>query len=425
MNIRIQPSGIRGSISAPASKSLMQRACAAALLHRGRSIIHNYGKSNDDLAALHIIRDLGADLQYTGAKELEIKSGFPDQKSFLTGMHCGESGLSARMFLPIAALLHHEITITGSGSLRDRPMNVFDDILPRLGVRLQSHKGKLPLTIKGPLKPSDIHIDGSLSSQFLTGLLFAYAGAKAQDKTIHVKNLHSRPYIDLTLDVLKQFGLHCPEHTDYETFYFPKINGALPDTPVAYTVPGDWSNSAFLLVAGAVAGNITVKGLDIFSGQADQKILEVLMECGAYVSIREGHIETARAPLNAFHFNATDCPDLFPPLVTLAAYCSGTSMIQGVRRLKYKESDRAGTLKSEFEKLGIEITLQDDNMFIKGGIVKGGKVHAHGDHRIAMACAVAGLNARGPVEIGEAEAVEKSYPDFYADLGKAGLKLIK
>jgi 3-phosphoshikimate 1-carboxyvinyltransferase len=422
MNVQIQPSHIQGSIVVPASKSLLQRACAAALLCGGKSIICNGGISNDDLAALNIIRNLGAEFHYHSEKELEIKSNFPNPESSPGEIHCGESGLSARMFTPIAALLSHEMTITGSGSLKNRPLILFDEIFPELGVTIESNKGKLPLKIKGPLNPVSIAIDGSLSSQFLTGLLFAYAAAKAQDVTIQVRNLQSRPYIDLTLSVLKAFGMNCPEHTNYETFYFPKINDTRPKANINYTVPGDWSNGAVLLVAGAVAGTIAVSGLDLDSEQADKKILEVLMECGAPMSVRTDCIEVSQAPLNAFHFDAADCPDLFPPLVALAAYCRGTTAIEGLQRLIHKESNRAETLKSEFEKLGIEIDLREDTMLIKGGPVRGGQVDARGDHRIAMACAVAALGAGGPVEIANAEAVEKSYPAFYRDLARIGME---
>jgi 3-phosphoshikimate 1-carboxyvinyltransferase len=185
-------------------------------------------------------------------------------------------------------------------------------------------------------------------------------------------------------------------------------------------VEGDWSSAAFLLVAGAVSGGITITGLDVFSTQADKAILQALMDCGTNISIEE-KIISINSPLGmgakAFHFNATDCPDLFPPLVALASYCKGTSVIEGVSRLQHKESNRAITLQQEFAKTGVEIILQDDLMMIKGGEgVKGAKVFSHHDHRIAMACAVAALQADGETMIEDAEAVNKSYPGFYEDL---------
>ena len=177
-------------------------------------------------------------------------------------------------------------------------------------------------------------------------------------------------------------------------------------------------------MAGAIAGDITVKGLDVFSTQADKAVLQALIDSGCRISIQAAQIEIGPMPLKAFHFNATDCPDLFPPLVALAAYCDGTTVIQGVSRLTHKESNRALTLQEEFGKLGIEITLQDDLMLIKGGTgVQAASVHSRHDHRIAMACAVAALKAGGPVSIIEAEAINKSYPNFYAHLMQLGASI--
>jgi len=195
----------------------MQRACAAALLTRAKSIIHNPGHSDDDKAALDIIKRLGATLEPDNEQLIIHSSGIdPIAKN----INCGESGLSIRMFTPIIALADKEITIEGGGSLLDRPMNFFDEILPQLGVKIKSNNGKLPITVRGPLQPKSIEIDGSLSSQFLTGLLMAYAAANAKDVSIRVKNLTSRPYIDLTLDVMRQFGLQLPENKNYEEFVF-------------------------------------------------------------------------------------------------------------------------------------------------------------------------------------------------------------
>jgi 3-phosphoshikimate 1-carboxyvinyltransferase len=418
----IQPSSIKGSIQAPASKSSMQRACAAALVTKGKSIIKNPGHSNDDRAAMDIIKRLGAELTINN-EELVIDSAGVHPVS--NEINCGESGLSIRMFTALAALSEIEITITGSGSLAVRPMDFFDEVLPQLAIKVQTRNGKLPLVIQGPLTPANITIDGSLSSQFLTGLLMAYAASGASDVAITVTNLKSRPYIDLTLNVMKQFGLKVPENRNYESFYFDSqpINQSTNQL-VNYTVEGDWSGAAFLLVAGAIAGNITVKGLDVYSAQADKAVLQALIDCGAGISIASSHIELRPLPLKAFHFNATDCPDLFPPLVALAACCSGTSAIEGAGRLTHKESNRALTLQEEFGKMGIEIKLQEDLMLVKGGTgIKGARVHSRHDHRIAMACAVAGLKADGNMVIEEAGAIDKSYPDFYGHLIRLGASI--
>ena len=337
-------------------------------------------------------------------------------------INCGESGLGIRMFTPIVALSAEALTINGSGSLLTRPMHFFDEILPQLGVAVQSNEGKVPLQIQGPLQPANIEVDGSLSSQFLTGLLMAFAAAGANNVSIGVKDLKSKPYIDLTLKVLEDFGWKV-SHDNYEVFHFhgklQQDNGVL-----TYAVEGDWSGAAFLLVTGAIAGGITVTGLDVFSTQADKAILQALMDCGCSLSVQEKQIEIAPLPLKAFHFNATDCPDLFPPLVALAAYCEGTTVIEGVSRLSHKESDRGLTLQEEFAKLGIEIVLQGNLMLVKGGTgVNGAIVHSRHDHRIAMACAVAALKASGEVTIEEADAINKSYPDFYNHMKQLGASL--
>ncbi len=422
MIVRIQPSSLSGAIHAAASKSSMQRACAAALLTIGQTTLINPGKSNDDLAALEVIQKLGATIHYTenGNVIIDSKGVHPIDIE----INCGESGLGLRMFTPIAAICDQTIVLTGSGSLLTRPMNFFDEILPQLGVTLNSNNGKLPIQLKGPLMPADIEVDGSLSSQFLTGLLMAYGATGASDVTITVKDLKSKPYIDLTLQVMKHFGWEV-ENKNYHKFYFNhSIQKPLSNTPPqspTYTIEGDWSGAAFLLVAGAIAGPITVKGLDIYSTQADKAVLQALIDSGCQLSIQTDEIFIGPLPLKAFHFNANDCPDLFPPLVALAAYCHGTTTIEGVNRLTHKESNRSLTLQEEFAKLGIEISLRDDIMLIKGGTgVKGAITHSHHDHRIAMACAVAALQAEEPVTIEEAEAINKSYPEFYLHLQTLG-----
>lgn len=429
MKVSVKPSILAGNIHAPASKSSMQRACAAALVRQGESIIYNPGVSNDDKAALDIIQKLGAEVSFVNGvlhvNSIGVKPHFPPSGD--RGINCCESGLSIRMFTPIVALSNQSITINGTGSLLTRPMDFFDEILPQLSVDIKSNAGKLPLEVKGPLKAKNITIDGSLSSQFLTGLLMAFSASNA-NATIHVNNLKSKPYVDLTLEVMKQFGLNVPINNNYESFTFYQSEILNQQSIIEYTVEGDWSGAAFLLVAGAIAApnRIFVKGLDVFSTQADKAILQALMDSGCTISIQPKLIEVGLPAsglqgLKAFQFNATDCPDLFPPLVALASYCNGTSVIEGVSRLAHKESNRGLTLQEEFGKLGIEIVLQDDLMLIKGGTgVKGATVHSRHDHRIAMACAVAALNANAEVVIEDANAINKSYPNFYEHIQQLG-----
>lgn len=422
MKVIIQPSRLKGYIQAPASKSSMQRACAAALLKKGHTLIKSPGKSNDDKAALQIIADLGASVQHLKNGDIAINSGGINSEG--QPIDCGESGLSIRMFTPIAALSDKGITINGAGSLVTRPMNFFDEILPKLGVKIKSNEGKVPLVVQGPLKPQNIEIDGSLSSQFLTGLLMAYAAADAKDVSITVKDLKSKPYIDLTLSVMRTFGMKMPENRNYKEFYFKNETQVYSFTDQEYTVEGDWSGGAFLLVAGAIAGSILVNGLDLTSTQADKAVVDALMAANAGIAMEAKGIRMSPVAMSAFEFDATDSPDLFPPLVALAAYCKGQTKIKGVSRLTHKESNRALTLQEEFGKMGIRIDVNDDIMTIHGGDrVKGSVVHSRHDHRIAMACAVAALGAEGETTIEEAQAVKKSYPDFYSDLKSLGASL--
>lgn len=419
MQAIIQPSTISGTITAAASKSSMQRACAAALVRMGESVIHNPGISNDDVAALKVIEALGATVTHLSDGSIKITSNGVNAAG--NQVHNGESGLGIRMFAPIVALNAKEMTITGEGSLLTRPMDFFDEIFPQLGIQISSNNGKLPLKVTGPLQPKNITIDGSLSSQFLTGLLLAYSASDASDVTITVNNLKSKPYVDLTLSVMEQFQLKAPENKDYKEFYFSAEHANYDATFLDYTVEGDWSGGAFLLVAGAIAGKILVKGLDVASTQADKAVMKALMDCGCPLSITDDHIEIGPGQLKAFHFDANDCPDLFPPLAALAAYCEGITVIEGVERLAHKESDRGLTIQQELGKMGVVVELQNNLMLIHGGKgLIGAHVHSRHDHRIAMMCAVAGLKAQGETVIDEAQAVSKSYPNFYEHIQQLG-----
>ena len=431
MRATVYPNTLRGEQVAPASKSSMQRACAAALLHRGTTRILNPGHSNDDLAAIDVIQKLGAIVKTEDASKEKINSTSIIVHSngvqpIGDTMNCGESGLGIRMFTPIAALSDQSITVEGIGSLLKRPMHFFDTIFPKLGIEIQSQAGYLPIQIKGPLKPANIEVDGSLSSQFLTGLLMAFAATENTNAVIEVQGLKSKPYIDLTLSVLNTFGWKV-QHQDYKRFEF------LAHPPLAdhidYTVEGDWSGAAFLLVAGAIAGPIVVKGLQLNSTQADKAVIQALKDAGASIDINENAIQIGPAKdkagsLNAFEFDATHCPDLFPPLVALAAVCNGVTILHGVSRLAHKESDRGLTLQKEFAKLGIRIELNEDRMMVYGGTgINGAEVFSQHDHRIAMACGVAALCADGPITITDAEAVNKSYTDFFKHLQHLGAKV--
>ena len=422
MRAIITPTSISGSINASKSKSDMQRSCAASLLHVGTTFIHEPGNSNDDVAALDVIQKLGATITIKG-DEIEINSNGVQPVN--DEINCGESGLGIRMFTPIAALSDRKLTMNGSGSLLKRPMDFFDQIFPSLEISTSSNNGKLPIEIKGPLKPATINIDGSLSSQFLTGLLMAYSASNASNVVINVNNLKSKPYIDMTLNVLKSFGMKMPVVSNYENFSFMDSHPVKSNDPIHYTIEGDWSGAAFLFVAGAISGRVIIKGMKADSHQADKKILEAIKDSGASLEFSDGNYIVSPSKLHAFNFDATECPDLFPPLVALAAYCEGTTAILGANRLTHKESNRALTLQDTFGKMGVQIDLDGDKMLVHGGgKLSTAHVHSHHDHRIAMAAAVAALGADGKITIDDAEAINKSYPDFYQHMISLGADII-
>ncbi|MFC4261811.1 3-phosphoshikimate 1-carboxyvinyltransferase [Ferruginibacter yonginensis] len=424
MQVTVSPSTVSGILNAPVSKSAMQRACAAALLHNGATNLYNFGNSNDDKAALNIIQQLGVTVKEMHDHLSITSNGFPPtQKINATTIHCGESGLSFRMFAPIVATSVMPITLTGEGSLVKRSMSFFDEVMPLLHVGIQSNNGFLPLQLKGPLVADDIIIDGSMSSQYLTGLLFAFAHTVTSTKTITVNNLKSKPYIDLTLQVMQHFGYQI-KHSNYQQFIIePHKNKA--SSTINYLVEGDWSNAAFLLVAGAIAGDVTIKGLQPTSTQADKAIVTVLRSANATINVDNDVIAVHKSDLHAFEFDATDAPDLFPPLAVLAVNCKGTSVIKGVHRLTSKESDRAVAIKDIFTKMGASIWVDNDAMYIEGATLQGATVHSHHDHRIAMAATVAALKASSTVIINDAAAVNKSYPTFYSDIAKLGVPIIE
>ncbi len=408
---------VEGKAEAPPSKSMMQRAVAAGLLAKGRSVIRKPSFCDDAIASIGIAEALGAKIEVS-RNEVVIEGGFSPRSD---SVDCGESGLSMRMFTPLAALHNSPITFRGKGSLLKRPVFMIREALEQLGAECADNGGYLPLTVRGPVKGGKIETDGSVSSQTLTGLLTALPVAE-KDSIITVRNLKSSAYADMTIQLLSLFGIEIQQEGN-EIFM---LRGSQVYRPANYTVEGDWSGASFLLVAGAVGGYAEVENLDTESFQPDKKILEALERTGARIDFSGSTVAVQKSGLRPFTFDATGCPDLFPPLVSLAAACSGKSVIRGVQRLKYKESSRGEVLREEFGKLGINIVLNGDEMAVEGGRIKGGKVFSHNDHRIAMAAAVAAIVSEGPVIIDGANAVEKSYPGFFNDFGTiTGIKDIK
>ena len=350
-------------LMAPRSKSSMQRACAATILHKGITTIELPGNCNDDQAALGIIKNLGLTITTTKKSiEIENRGVFNLENS---EFNCHESGLSLRMFTIILCCLSESITIKGEGSLLKRPMQFFDDFLPFLNKKIKTQGGFLPFKLEGKLQLDNIEIDGSLSSQYLTGLLMLWALKQNTDYTIKVNNLNSKPYIDLTLKILEEFGYDM-ENNNYQFFKFKKLNKNYYKKNIVFTVESDWSNISFLAVLSALWKPFNLHGLSFDSVQADKAILYCLIQAGCTLTSDESTLLKVSAAhgLNGFEFDATDCPDLFPPLVVLASKAKGTSTIKGALRLLHKESNRGITLQTEFAKIGVNIELQDDIMII-------------------------------------------------------------
>ncbi len=408
---KISKSIINGEIAAPSSKSALQRLIAGAFLAKGQSTIHYKTLSDDARAALKLVSSLGAEVKISD-RLISISGGFNNSENNLL---IGESGLGLRMFTPILALYKDKFKITGEGSLLKRPVDFIVDTLADFGVEIHSNNGKLPLIVKGPYKNTKVNVDGEFSSQLLTGLLMALPLAKS-NSVLSVSNLKSKPYIDLTIEILNKFGIEV-SHNNYKKF---NISANQEFKPINVVAEGDWSGAAFLVVAAAIAGSVMIKDIDLNSAQGDKAIVEVVEKAGAKVERLDNSLLISKKELNAFEYDATDSPDLFPPLVALAVYCKGKSVIYGVNRLTHKESNRALTLKTEFEKIGAKITLDGDKMLVEGGKITGAHVSSHHDHRIAMALAVTGLQADGEMIIEGSEAVGKSWPEFFEDLADIG-----
>lgn len=414
----VNSSAISGTIRAPASKSVMIRAIAAALLSQGESRILNPSTCADSLAALRIARELGASTVLTEDRIRIMGTGkHMDGNPARNALDCGESGLCMRMFAPITSLSENAFMLKASGSLQNRSMKALD-ALSSVGVLCRTQDGYPPVSVKGPLKGGLIEIDGSQSSQFLTGLLMATPLCEMSSE-IKVSNLKSIPYIEMTIDLLKKFGI-CVERDDRFTDF--RIQENQEYVSGTFTVEGDWSGSAFLLIAGATAGCIEVTGLKLDSFQGDKAVIDVLKAAGAEVETKIDSVTVRKANLNAFEFDATHCPDLVPPLVALASHCNGRSVIHGIERLKEKESNRSYALQKEFSRLSIRIEVNDTRMEIHGGKPVGNIVDSHNDHRIAMACAIAALNGQRPVVIENYRCVGKSYPDFFRDIQSVQVK---
>lgn len=411
MRVIIEPSKINGEISSPASKSMLQRAIAAAFLTDEKVVINGYTSSADADAVLDLVRNLGAEVKIVD-DQVEITSS---KNSVSTKLFIGESGLGIRLFAPILALFDKEFILNAGGTLQNRPLVLVEKVLKANDVQCTTNKGHAPIHIKGPLKGGKLNFDAGEGSQLLSGLLMALPKLKV-DSELEVSNLKSKPYIDMTIDLLKDFGIEIGN----ENYCRFQIKGNQNYYAKSYNVEGDWSGASFLLVAAAISGSVKLTNLNTKSFQGDKAIVDVLKLVGAMVKKTNNSVFVQKLELKAFDFDATETPDLFPPLAALAACCIGISQIKGVHRLQFKESNRAEAILDIFIKLGLSIEIIGDEMIIEGRKPNGGIISSFHDHRMAMMAAVLGLVSKKPIVITESESIQKSYPGFYSDLRKLG-----
>ncbi len=434
----------------PASKSFAQRAIIAAALAQGTSHLSGYSPCGDNEAALAAARKLGARIKTEGST-LEITGiGAFEKCLSISDIHVGESGFLTRMLIPVLSVVADgPVLVTGEKTLLKRPLAGAHDIMASFGVRLlpegpapaEARKNDcfIPLTVKGPLVPGRADVSGREGSQLISGLLAALPLAGSRS-TVYVHDPRSIPYMFITVDVLKKFGIEIGSEMEGGEDFLQtqdwtlctgvtfKMRGGQHYRAADFRIEGDWSGAANFLVAGAIFGDVEVEGLDTQSLQADISIMDILMDAGASMSQLEGDtpttgsIHVARAPLCAFETDLNNCPDLFPIVAVLAAFCPGTSRIRGVERLRHKETDRAAAIVDMLTQMGVPVQVDEDEMTIEGmglpqriltgNLLKGGSFTSHGDHRMVMALKVASLGADGPVEIDDTACVAKSFPEF-------------
>lgn len=411
MNKHLRNINLQGKIKAPPSKSDAQRAILVAALAHGESTIEGYGSSEDVLQMISNIQAIGAKTRCVdGTIHIQGTMEFPDRTIF----NAGESGLGFRLLTAISAVAPGSYWIEAEGSLMSRPQKFVIETLNNNGCLVESRNGFPPFNVLGKINTSVIHLDASESSQFLSGLLIALPMLN-HDTQLHVKHLQSTPYVHMTLKTLSKFGVQITNIED-KIFVVPK---SAEYCASQYKVEGDWSGASNWLIASALGADIEIIGLEENSLQADKAVLEVLDLANCTVRRFGSCLRVDGSQKRSFDFDATNCPDLFPVLVPLAAGCKGQSKIKGVGRLQHKESNRADTLTREFGKLGLEINISDDYMIINGtGCLGSGVTDSHNDHRIAMSLAISSIITEGELIIQDASCVQKSYPNFWEDFEK-------
>ncbi|GIV29217.1 MAG: 3-phosphoshikimate 1-carboxyvinyltransferase [Bacteroidia bacterium] len=413
MDITIRPFCFNQSISVPASKSYLQRYIALASVCNDWSIIQNSNYCEDVLAALNAAQSMGASIQ-TSDKEIKIKGIRHIKKDECVTLDINESGLSARMFGIMAPVLFKKVILSGKGSILHRSMVSLIETLQQMKCNVISASGEcLPLEITGYADFDTLDIESPDTSQIITGLLYASL-LMNKDTSIICESIPSKPYIDISINVARQFGASIKHSADYKNFYIKHQ----PLHPVDVTAEGDWSNAAFFIVAAALSGCVKLSGLNAHSLQGDKIILNIVQKAGAKVYWDDETCIVEKNDLIPFEADLTNYPDLFPPLGILAAGIKGTSVLSGVSRLYNKESNRAEVLVKELANVGVDIKILRDKMIVNGkGYINGGVIDSHNDHRIAMMAAIAACIAKNNIIIKNAEAVNKSYPDFFNHLG--------
>ncbi len=399
--VEITPKKLTGKVKIPSSKSFAHRFLIASALAKGSSLIDNIYLSKDVIATAKGLENIGAIVklnddfcEINGEKCGELSGGKVE-------IDCFESGSTLRFLIPIVAALGLNATFFGAGKLPERPIDIYIRELSKKGINFD-YNNTLPFSISGKLQSGTYNIEGDVSSQFITGLLFALPILNGDSRIVLLSELQSKPYIDITIDCLKKFGI---EIVAEENSYF--IKGGQEYSPCNCEVEGDYSQSAFFLVANALSCEIDVLGLQKNSLQGDKKILEI---------IRKISYNKIDGKLESFCVDGKNCPDIVPILAVLASFCNGRSIIKNVSRLRIKESDRLTAIVDNISKLGGAIFVENDQLVIDGvDSFHGGKVNSYNDHRIAMAMAIAAVKSTGKVTIIDAECVEKSYPNFFED----------
>ena len=415
MIARVHPAPLQGAVrQVSPSKSLAQRALICAALADGPTLVRNMGQAEDVRATMRCLAALSARFERVGDDLRVWPLGTVSRGAQLD---CGESGATLRFLLPLAAALGADCCLTGQGRLAARPLSPLYEQLCAHGARL-SPQGRFPLACTGQLQAGEYRLAGDVSSQFVSGLLLALPLLTGDSRVVLTSPLQSKPYVDMTRDMLARFGVRVEETaTGYAV-----PGGQQFHTPVELTVEGDWSGAAFWLVAGALgSAGVTCAPLRVDSLQGDRAILTLLSRFGACVRVEGDSAAIQPGPLRGIAVEAADIPDLVPVLAVMAGAAQGETRITSIRRLRYKESNRVESILRLLNALGVQAKAEDDCLTVKGrGGFAGGKVDACGDHRIAMAAAVAGSAAAGPVTILGAEAVRKSYPNFFDQFAALG-----